>query len=471
VNASRWPWLLLAIVLGLASSHPALAQRPRAGRTLKPIGLAVQGMEPASYRPLAGGADHYADAEKKLAARLGALQQIQDLREAQKSVGNLLKNPAFLENLRKSLTEKDIENLRQRFRRGENLQNDPAWGKFLQQATRARPGGVPPLSEKQLEALLKLAATGQGAGPGNAPMPPMPPGAQQAGPVPAPSNPAPPPVPPAPSPSDGSSPSTAWERLQQDSSAWFQRNLDSLGEDMAGALDDLGNGDDGRPLGELVRSLTSYAQREGSLGMNAAEQMHGLSRYLPDMSHYAPSQSPAWGNLVSGLRRTHLPSLPSLGGSPGRAPLSSGGPSGQSAGHGLVLLLALVVLALVLWKAGRRREGLAGAEGDGWHLGPWPVAPGGVAGRQDLIRAFEYLALLCLGPEAATCNHLDLADRLGSSPSPTDGLDTNLRRQAAERLARLYEQARYAPGDAPLPEEELAAARRDLCYLAGVAAA
>jgi hypothetical protein len=45
------------------------------------------------------------------------------------------------------------------------------------------------------------------------------------------------------------------------------------------------------------------------------------------------------------------------------------------------------------------------------------------------------------------------------------------RQQAATELARLYEQARYAPQDDTLSAEDLAAARRDLCFLAGVGAA
>ena len=45
------------------------------------------------------------------------------------------------------------------------------------------------------------------------------------------------------------------------------------------------------------------------------------------------------------------------------------------------------------------------------------------------------------------------------------------RRQAAGHLAHLYELARYAPEDEPLPESEMAAARRDLSLLAGAGAA
>src|SRR5262249_17453220 len=73
-----------------------------------------------------------------------------------------------------------------------------------------------------------------------------------------------------------------------------------------------------------------------------------------------------------------------------------------------------------------------------------------------------YLSLLRCGYPARVWNHLTIASQLGGK--------TDDRRQAARQLAALYEQARYAPEDEPLPAEALAAARRDLCFLAGVAA-
>jgi len=100
---------------------------------------------------------------------------------------------------------------------------------------------------------------------------------------------------------------------------------------------------------------------------------------------------------------------------------------------------------------------------DGWRLGPWPVRPEAVRTRDELVRAFEYLALLLLGPAARTRNHEEIAAGLGEQ-------DVS-RRAAAERLAGLYEQARYAPPDEVLPDTDLAAARADLSLLAGVAAA
>jgi hypothetical protein len=95
------------------------------------------------------------------------------------------------------------------------------------------------------------------------------------------------------------------------------------------------------------------------------------------------------------------------------------------------------------------------------------VDPAQVATRQDLIRAFEYLSLLRLGPAARSWNHRAIAARLSAEPSDAAAE----RRCAAAHLAGLYERARYAPPGDPLPDGEVRDARRDLCLLAGVAAA
>jgi hypothetical protein len=93
------------------------------------------------------------------------------------------------------------------------------------------------------------------------------------------------------------------------------------------------------------------------------------------------------------------------------------------------------------------------------------VSPQSVSTRQDVVRAFEYLALLCLGLSAAACHHRELAERLAQQDSGNPK-----RRQAAEMLAWLYEQARYAPDAEALSQEELTDARHALCCLAGVTA-
>ena len=95
------------------------------------------------------------------------------------------------------------------------------------------------------------------------------------------------------------------------------------------------------------------------------------------------------------------------------------------------------------------------------------MRPDQVSTRGDLVRAFEHLALLCLGRDARTHHHLDLATRIGQQPS----LDQDRRKEAARDLALLYEQARYTPDDEHLADEDLRRARRELSYLAGETAA
>jgi hypothetical protein len=80
-----------------------------------------------------------------------------------------------------------------------------------------------------------------------------------------------------------------------------------------------------------------------------------------------------------------------------------------------------------------------------------------VATRQELIQAFEYLSLLRCGEPARAWHHHAIADRLGGTEAE--------RREAAERLAALYEQARYAP--AAGTEPDWSAARGPLTTLAG----
>jgi hypothetical protein len=138
---------------------------------------------------------------------------------------------------------------------------------------------------------------------------------------------------------------------------------------------------------------------------------------------------------------------------------------GVGAAGRVVLLVAAVLAALLGWGL-LRRQGLGllrPAAASAWRLGPWPVRPEAVSTRDELVRAFEYLALLLLGPVARNRNHRDIAADLVAADAT--------RRGAAERLAALYEQARYAPPDEALPDAELAAARADLSRLAGVAVA
>jgi hypothetical protein len=112
-----------------------------------------------------------------------------------------------------------------------------------------------------------------------------------------------------------------------------------------------------------------------------------------------------------------------------------------------VLLVVGLVLAMRLWTI---RTPVAADR-------PLMPLPAAIATRAELRLAFEALALNRFGAEAKPWNHRRVAERFGGGP-------------AIEELARLYEQARYAPDDGPLSTDDRAAATRSVAELAGGAA-
>jgi hypothetical protein len=241
---------------------------------------------------------------------------------------------------------------------------------------------------------------------------------------------------------------------------------------------------------------------KGTTGLNEKWTRWSQEAHL---DRWLPKQGLSWPNRLT--PRTFRPSGTRL-----RPPANLAGGSGLSGPNEttwqILLAVAGVVLGgLVLWKLLSRAQRAATRSHAAWTLGPWPVDPAGVQTREELIRAFEYLSLLCLGPAAQHWNHRMIADQLSSQGSGVrsqesgvrsqesavrsqesgirDGRSENQaselsstedsvrprnprpeRRRAAEHLARLYEQARYAPLGDPLPTTSIAAARRDLCLLA-----
>ena len=172
----------------------------------------------------------------------------------------------------------------------------------------------------------------------------------------------------------------------------------------------------------------------------------------------------------AGLYRHVQVTLPEVGSTvvgavaqlPGGPPPSSSGSTNEV--ETVAAVVAVVTLTILAWQLFERRRSKRARSND---LIPrnWPVDPSAVANGAELMRAFEYLALLRLGIEARTRNHLAIAYRLGGA----SGLDDH-RREAATELARLYERARYQPNAPEFGEADLAAARRDLTLLAGAAA-
>jgi hypothetical protein len=178
----------------------------------------------------------------------------------------------------------------------------------------------------------------------------------------------------------------------------------------------------------------------------------------------------AWSNFnnlsLTGVRPPHLKG-PRIGGWAANMPTpvpggwgAPGAGGGVSFGMVFVWVGVGVVVLILLWKfLPQLKLGGRVAANQGWQLGPWPVDPNRVSTRADVVKAFEFLSLLRFGLDVRTWNHRDIASALGTEVG---------QRQAAEELAGVYELARYTPDDERLPEASLAAARRDLCFLAGM---
>ena len=248
---------------------------------------------------------------------------------------------------------------------------------------------------------------------------------------------------------------------------------DFITKQLSGAanyLEKNGYDEDGSVLKDALRQLTSMSRGESSSFLQnvrgLVDRFEGVGRYftpenlgLKDLPHIP---RPDWKFTMPSLPSMDLPALsaPSLGGFPSVPNLSTPEAPGLLVGFSVLLFLGLLAWKLPSWM---RDDTKAEAKLRGNNLGPWPVAPNAVHTRGELIRAFEYLSLLILGPSARAGNHNDLAHRLGA-----DVVD---RQEAARCLARLYEQSRYAPEQSEpetlLPEQDQAEARHALCLLAG----
>jgi hypothetical protein len=206
----------------------------------------------------------------------------------------------------------------------------------------------------------------------------------------------------------------------------------------------------------LKDKLSSFGQ---SLHLEHLAPRNGFS--LP---HFKGPSFPARAAIERGV----APGVPARGAGPSAPETKSW--------QGLLSGLVLGGLAIIVWSLLFKRAGTDSPQHASDKLGNWPVQPEAVANREDLIRAFEYLSLLALGAPARNWNHEVIAARLGDDRKTAANVpavmtsDPHARRHAADELAALYEQARYAPGSEPLPDEALALARRDLCFLAGMAA-
>lgn len=463
MNNRRRRWLFLAGFLWLTAAAPA--------QTPAPGSVSVDGRtdvspshKPVPPDPRFGQADVLRNLlrdEKELAEQLRKAEELfgkdpEKLRELQEQLRDPKRLQELLDKLRAGGI--DLDRLRDIARR--------------QGAFPGRLGPDSPEMQKLLERLRKSPPDvpsddpNKNDGPhspdkGDTPRPVTPPDNRPPVPdVPRDRDPgAPPPVsPPLP---DGGTPPSAAELRQR---ARFFKFAERLAESLKDS-DTLRNS---KAVGGLLNRLEDF--RAG----NRDAWVEGLGKRVTALGERYPRLAESFNldRLMSrGWPRLGGPTLPPPR-LPTFAPPSVGvsevpSAGGEQAGRALLWLLVAAAAGFVLWKLFGRRLGFLVGRVVGRGLGPWPVRPQDVRTRDDVVRAFEYLALLNLGDPARSQNHRAIASRLGG-----DGLGAAPeRRGAAERLADLYEQARYAPAGELPAEDDLAAARRDLTFLARAQAA
>jgi hypothetical protein len=459
---------------------------------------AAQGLDEQKRRqshiPIPSSVGSADEAQAFLAQRLHRAEQVAGLEK-------LLKDPKFLEMAKEVASDpakygldKEIEKFKKEFdpSKGPPDLNDPAVRKVLDKVLDEKKLGNlsgTNISEDQQKALRDFLDRFQkeprpGVGPDGTPRPadgsqpskgespmPQPPGMppDSPGPQPADTGERPRLMPPAPPPPDPA----------QDAQARFTKQIYDLVQRLQKTDPNLAKSP---AVADFFKQLGHYTGPGNSRPSRLPDAAKHLGERLPRLADYLNLEvlrrdAENWRPEKPLFPAPHFPAF--RGGPP--VTLPGAGLPRPPAGHvdvsGWPLLLwALVGLGfgVALWRILAWQQGRTGRAGDAaWKLGPWPVSPAGVTTREDLVRAFDYLALLCLGQTARTWNHLEIAARLGDEAPRAARMAAAAeeRRGAAARLALLYEQARYAPPAEPLPDADLAAARRHLCLLAGVPAA
>jgi hypothetical protein len=450
---NRRIWLTLGtVLLSLPASSPAQSPpNARAGQN-------------TSHRQLPGEIPDLGSIESMLSERLDQAVQkgkVSDLRELFKDRDRLKElmggqlNEAQLKVLDSIGPDKLDEILR-----------NPQFKALLEQALANKRGGKGgPLEKDQIASLKSLIKAGGDPSkiPGGEPAfqnaPANKPGptdesSSQAG-----------PVTPPPSPQSGSAGMTP---SGEEGETWIERMMNGI---TGSVMDELSNPENSGAFQKALRSLGGLKQ-----GSDGSEHFDLAGVWKSATEDAASWMANRWewprraGEPPAGVLQNVRESVPdvaeSMNGMLSRLPTGSVGRGGFEEGITRVAwVLFAATMAVIGWNLMTRRRGAGDRSGDGEVLGPWPVAPSAVASRDDLVRAFEYLALLRLGRVGRTSNHLAVASLLNEAESD------HSRRAAAGELARLYERARYQPQPAPLADADLAAARRDLALLAGVGSA
>lgn len=451
-NHRRW---LIVGMLSLGLPHSAAAQfRGRPPAT--PPRSIDKGQDRPSHRALDDGTTDPSRVEDILTQRLLQAGENGDL---QKELQGLLGNPELLKELTKGrLSEEQLQLLRDNSGKIGELLGDARFRKLLEQAVQGQGLKSGGLSEGQIEALKKLAESKFNAE-GLPPIDPadantLPNSKPPVGPddpmdnqdlPPTNSLPPNPVLPPAASAADGES--------------WWDRQMKEL---TRRAMEELNDASNAEAFQDALRSLGGLRRGPDGEQLDLAGLWQGAAK---DLNGWLPPVRPRWPEGIGSFFKDLHFTPPNVGnafkGTFGG--MSGGGPASSGPDAGVVVWVIVgIALAIVGWKMRGKLDAAQRGGASPAILGPWPVQPNSVASRDDLRRAFEYLALLRLGAAAVACHHLEIAARLGGDPA---------HRSAADELAHLYERARYEPDRSPLAECDLASARRGLALLAGVAAA
>jgi hypothetical protein len=236
-------------------------------------------------------------------------------------------------------------------------------------------------------------------------------------------------------------------------------------------------------LQQLAQQIMRAGSQAENISLGVGESSFGEA-LAGKVAAWMPSPEFWTEKILAKVEKMPLPSLPALPNVklpkldfsgkvrlPGSLPrVGWRAASRRDIGVTFLVVVGAALVAVVSWQlyqARRRRiKSPAWAIGQEDHKNGEIAIPAdflAVATREDVIRAFEYLSLLKLGARVSSWNHRHIAAQLGGEAGD--------RRQAAQRLAAIYEQARYAPEGEALPESAVRAARCELSYLAGAPSA
>jgi hypothetical protein len=256
---------------------------------------------------------------------------------------------------------------------------------------------------------------------------------------------------------------------QEKHESWLDRQMARIGEAIA---EEMKNPANAGAFQDALRSLGGI--KEGDDGREQFDFRGLWKSAAADAAGWVASRWEWPGVLAAAPRELYrdlqaaLPELEgSVTGALAKVPTDKlgGGPGGTGVPvEQLAWVVFAVVMVAIAWQSIGKRVAARVGPGN-LKLGPWPVQPNSVADRNDIVLAFEYLALLRLGASARAANHLAVAKRLKAEEVDEE------RRNAAGALARLYERVRYEPHPEPLGEKDLAAARQNLAMLARATAA